>query len=231
MIWSQARARNAVADWSSSEFDYNYLIITDHPFNRICNCKILIIRLLSAIKSHQEPFWSALLTKTQIFRQLETRFRDLCNNISTPISLIYGRIMQFKYYLVVLRMWTTIKTVWQSWVYLTSVWFWLSTIPWNNPIQAWFHERSVGNRGPLTRCVNLRVAHAPGMLGTFSSPRTVMHVGIANPRRWGKRPRNSRYMRNPQCCVSGKRPMVHINNTSTWSPQGYVDYEVGNGKR
>ena len=33
-----------------------------------------------------------------------------------------------------------------------------------------------------------------------------MHVGLANPR-WGKRSRHSRRMRNPQFCVSGKRPM------------------------
>ena len=61
--------------------------------------------------------------------------------------------------------------------------------------------------GPLTRYVKLRVAHAPGMPGTFSPPptseetaswrwrhasphvrdaRAVMHVGIANPRWPGK---------------------------------------------
>ena len=41
---------------------------------------------------------------------------------------------------------------------------------------------STGN-GPLTRYVQLRVAHAPGMLGTFSPPptsRAVMHVGSLN---------------------------------------------------
>ena len=37
--------------------------------------------------------------------------------------------------------------------------------------------------------------------------RIVMHVGIANPRWWGKRSRPSRCIRNPQFCVSGKRPM------------------------
>ena len=53
--------------------------------------------------------------------------------------------------------------------------------------------RSTSNtHGPLTRYVKFGVAHAPGMLGTFSlSPtsketvrdtRAVMHVGIANPR-------------------------------------------------
>ena len=37
--------------------------------------------------------------------------------------------------------------------------------------------------------------------------RSVMHVGIANPRWRGKRPRHSRRMRNPQVYLSGKRPM------------------------
>ena len=73
------------------------------------------------------------------------------------------------------------------------------------------------HHGPLTRCVKLRVAHAPGMPGTFSLPSTsketaierswhasrhvchacaVMHVGIANPRWRGKRYRYSQRMRN-----------------------------------
>ena len=34
------------------------------------------------------------------------------------------------------------------------------------------------------------------------------HVGIANPRWWGKRSRYSRCMRNPQIC--GKRPIAQI---------------------
>ena len=37
--------------------------------------------------------------------------------------------------------------------------------------------------------------------------RVVKHVGIANARWRGKRSRHSRRMRNPQFCVSGKRPM------------------------
>ena len=82
--------------------------------------------------------------------------------------------------------------------------------------------------GPLTRYVKLWVAHAPGMLGTFSPPPTsketaglrsrhasrhvrdahaVMHIGIANPQWRGKGARDSRRMRNAQFYVSGKRPM------------------------
>ena len=85
------------------------------------------------------------------------------------------------------------------------------------------------DHGPLARCVKLRVAHAPGMPGTFSpTPRVsdpdmhhgtcVTHVPWCMPgsltsgflwSRWrGKRSRHSRRMRNPQFCISGKRPML-----------------------
>ena len=91
--------------------------------------------------------------------------------------------------------------------------------------------------GPLTRYAKLRVGHAPGMPGTFSPPptsnettsyrsqhasrhvrraRAVMHVGIDNPRRRGKRSRCSRRMRNPQFCVFGKRPMQETR-LPTWN--------------
>ena len=85
--------------------------------------------------------------------------------------------------------------------------------------------------GPLTRCANLLVAHAPGMAGTFSPPPAsketaredsrhasrhvrhayaVMHVGIANPRWRGKRSRHSKRMRNRQFGVSGKRAIEYV---------------------
>ena len=88
------------------------------------------------------------------------------------------------------------------------------------------------SHGPFTRYVKLLVAHAPGMPGTFSlttiskataslrarhasrhvrSARAVMHVGIANLWRRGKRSRHSRRMRNPQFYVSGKRPITWTN--------------------
>ena len=99
--------------------------------------------------------------------------------------------------------------------------------------------------GPLTRYVKSRVAHAPGMPGTFSPPhilketasqrsrhasrhvrhaRAVMHVGIANPRWWGKRSRHSRCMRNPQFCVSGKRPIMHSFSSSLYENQCVVKW-------
>ena len=85
--------------------------------------------------------------------------------------------------------------------------------------------------GPLARYVKLRVAHAPGMPGTFSPPprasnpdmhhgTCVTHVPWCMPgsltssffcSRWlGKRSRHSRRMRNPQFYVSGKRPMLMV---------------------
>ena len=84
--------------------------------------------------------------------------------------------------------------------------------------------------GPLTRYVKLRVAHAPGMPGTFFPPprvsdpdmhhcTCVMHVPWCMPgsltsgflwNRWReKRSRHSRPMCNPQFYVSGKRPIEH----------------------
>ena len=90
--------------------------------------------------------------------------------------------------------------------------------------------------GPLARYVKLRVAHAPGMPGTFSSPpwvsdpgmrhgTCVTHVPWCMPGsltidffliRWrGKRSRHSRRMRNAQIYVSGKRSMAG----SSYTPQ------------
>ena len=88
--------------------------------------------------------------------------------------------------------------------------------------------------GPLSGYVKLRVAHAPGMPGTFSPPpwisdpgmhhgMCITHVPWCMPRslisgflwsRWrGKRSRRSRRMRNPQFYISGKRP---IDNSCSW---------------
>ena len=96
----------------------------------------------------------------------------------------------------------------------------------------WSYEWSL--HGPLARYVKLRVARAPGMPGTFSpSPRVsdpdmlhgtcVAHVpwcmsgsltsGFLWNRWRGKRSRHFRRMRNPQLCVSGKRP---IGETDWW---------------
>ena len=46
--------------------------------------------------------------------------------------------------------------------------------------------------------------------------RAVMHVGIAKPRWRGKRSRHSQSMRNPQFCVSGKRPMYVLRTDAQW---------------
>ena len=92
---------------------------------------------------------------------------------------------------------------------------------------------------PLTRCVKLRVVHAPGMPGSFfPSPRVsnpdmhhgtcVTHVPWCMPRsltsgflwnRWrGKRFLHSRHMRNPQFCVSGKRLMLFTISLGRYIP-------------
>ena len=84
--------------------------------------------------------------------------------------------------------------------------------------------------GPPTRYVQLCLAHAPGMQGTFSPPPWVsdpdMHHGtcvthvpwcmsgsLTRGFLWSwwrvKRSRHSWRMRNPRFYVSGKRPIVH----------------------
>ena len=102
----------------------------------------------------------------------------------------------------------------------SKIWFWTC--------QQYFIEL-ITRYGPLTRYAKLRVAHAPGMPGTFSPPprysdpdmhhgTCLTHVPWCMPglqtsgflgSRWrGKRSRHSRRMRNPQFCASGKRPML-----------------------
>ena len=96
--------------------------------------------------------------------------------------------------------------------------------------------------GPLTRCIKSRVAHAPGMPGTFSPPPRVSdpdmhhgtwmtHVpwcmpgsltsGFLGIRCRGKRSRHSRRMRNPQFCVSGKWPMALCVQSETHHHETY----------
>ena len=85
-------------------------------------------------------------------------------------------------------------------------------------------DHGIGNHGPSTRYLKLRVLRAPGMLRTFSPPPRVndpdMHHGTCMPgslsgflwSQWrGKRSRQFRRMRNPQFYVSGKRSMVLIS--------------------
>ena len=93
-----------------------------------------------------------------------------------------------------------------------------------------YHDK--GRHGPFARYIKLRVAHAPGMPGTFSPPPRVdnpdMHHGTCITHvpwcmpgsqtsgflwsRWrGKRSRYSRRMRKTQFYVSGKRPILTID--------------------
>ena len=98
------------------------------------------------------------------------------------------------------------------------------------PSPHWVMARQWFN-GPLTRYVELRVAHALRMPGTYSPPpastktaskrslhasrhvchaRTLVHVEIANSRWQRKRFRHCLRMRNPQFFESDKRPMFQI---------------------
>ena len=97
-----------------------------------------------------------------------------------------------------------------------------------NQLRCWNEDRTSCVYRPLARYVKLRVAHAPGIPGTFSPPTRfsdpdihhdtcVTHVLWCMPRwlkscfrcsRWrGKCFRHFRCMHNPQFYVSGKRPM------------------------
>ena len=70
-------------------------------------------------------------------------------------------------------------------------------------------HRECRERFPRHRLQMKPLVNDPGMHhGTCVTP-AVMHIGIANPNpRWRvKRSRHSRRMRNPQFCVSDKRPM------------------------
>ena len=85
--------------------------------------------------------------------------------------------------------------------------------------------------GPLAKYAKLKVAHAPGMPGTFSPPlrlsdpdmhhsTCMMYVpwcmqgslssGFLWSWWWGRCSRHSRRKRNLQFCVSGKRPLGHV---------------------
>ena len=96
----------------------------------------------------------------------------------------------------------------------------------NNSMTSFLRRR---RHGPLTRYAKFRVAHAPGMLWTFSPPRRVsdpdVHHGTCVGsltsgflwRRWrGKRSRHSRRMRDLQFCVSGKRPIMPCEWSGTY---------------
>ena len=93
------------------------------------------------------------------------------------------------------------------------------------------------DNGPLVRYVKLRVAHAPGMPGTFSlisrvsdpdmhHGTCVTHVPWCMPgsltsvflwSRWrGKRSCHTRRMRNLQFFVSGKRPMFCVHQLTCY---------------
>ena len=133
---------------------------------------------------------------------------------------------------------TTIKNIWQ---HRDSAWkqpsIYLSFPVYQSELNMMSTSscNTIGN-GPLTRYAKLRVAHVPGMSGTFSPAPLVSdpdkhhgtcltHVPWCMPgsltsgflwSRWrGKRSRHSQRMRTPQFCVSGKRPMPWSISTTT----------------
>ena len=114
---------------------------------------------------------------------------------------------------------------------------------WNDRICQWRRYPGQPWASYQISKIKLRVAHAPGMPGTFSPPPRVsdsdmhhgtcvthvpwcMTVSLTNGfilNRWrGKRSRHSRRMRNPQFCVSGKKLITtivvceNIANKSGW---------------
>ena len=107
---------------------------------------------------------------------------------------------------------------------------WGCTVPNQsyNRVAQFPHVLAIHN-GPLARYVKLRVAHTPGILGTFPQSKRVsdpdMHhstcmthlpwrmlgsltSGFIWSRRHGVRSQHFRCMRNPRCYVSAKRPIM-----------------------
>ena len=122
-----------------------------------------------------------------------------------------------------------------------SGWFVVGSAPiqyWN---QWWLVKMClILFRPPWASCQIRKSAgtHAPGMPGTFSPPPRLsdpdMHHGTCGThvpwcmpgsltsgflwsRRWGGISRHSRRMRNPQCCVSGKRPTCPVLGSKCWN--------------
>ena len=105
----------------------------------------------------------------------------------------------------------------------------------------WIHH------GPLTKCVKLRVVHAPGMLATFTPPlrvsdpdmhhgTCVAHVPWCRPRlltsdflwSWrGKRSQHPCRMHNRHFYVTGKKPMFsNVTESTPVVAVLYVDWNI-----
>ena len=137
--------------------------------------------------------------------------------------------------------------IFQSWILILLI----SSLVWDHSVFLALSERWPFRKDPLyeplTRYVKLRVAHAPGMPGTFSPPprvsypdrhhcTCVMHVPWCIPgtltsgflwSRWrGKRSRHPRCMRNPQFYISGKRRMSVVPQDLPMSRWWHGDREL-----
>ena len=149
-----------------------------------------------------------------------------------------------------------VQTVTWTTANLLSIWSWIANFG-----EIWMALRNkktftksdakmaftIHYHGPFTRYVKLRVAHAPGMPGTFSPPPRVsdpdMHHGecamhmpgwvpesLASGCLWsrwqGKRSRHSRCMRNPLFNVSGKRPLMLIGGNWASGDRRHRDCDI-----
>ena len=92
----------------------------------------------------------------------------------------------------------------------------METFPWGSLNMKIYEHAKIYSHGPLTRYLQLQVAHAPGMPGTFSrhwhasrTCLTCMLGSLTSSFLWspwrGNRHRHSPHMHNPQFYVSGKR--------------------------
>ena len=123
-------------------------------------------------------------------------------------------------------MWTVPRQEHSFWLTNGCSWEWFWDRKCLDPGSTWIPKLRI--HGTLARYIKLRVAHAPGMLGTFPPPQRVsdpdMHHGTCVAHvpwymsgsltsgflwsRWrGKRSQHSQRMRNPWFYVCGKRPM------------------------
>ena len=133
--------------------------------------------------------------------------------------------------------------LWVGYDWMYSYWhlpmIWKYELKWYHCTTLFLKMEKKVLMAPWTSCQirKSRVAHAPGMPGTFSPPpRTsdpdmhqgtcVTHVPWCMPgsliidflwSRWrGKHSQRSRHMRNPQFYVSGKRPIVWSKWVQVW---------------
>ena len=142
---------------------------------------------------------------------------EVINLYNHLIYLIHSLLCIFVFF--PFSFWEQFTSTWKT--QLMNLMIWFDCSPWWHfvPLPICMARSSVHFKGPVTRYVKLRVAHA---LGTFSRHRGlaiwVTHVPWCMPgsltvgflwiRWWEKRSRQSWRMRNTQFYVSGNKPIV-----------------------